>query len=43
MQRVDQAIKLKQFIYKPAPSELLLKPQGATGKPSKKSAKGAKN
>jgi len=35
--------KIQQFIYKPAPSELLLKLQGETGKPSKKPAKGAKN
>jgi len=35
--------KIQQFIYKPAPSELLLKPKGEIGKPSKKPAKGAKN
>lgn len=35
--------KIQQFIYKPAPGELLLKPKGETGKHPKKSVKGAKN
>jgi hypothetical protein len=35
--------RVQQFIYKPAPDELLLKPKGANGKHVKKPAQGAKN